>query len=133
MLAGPSWRPNVRPPGPPPRMQWPHHGPPPPGPGPHGGPPHFGPPRHRMPYNQPPNLPDSTHNFQGSAKRKHPANNYPQVMFVEISTLMMVSVLCRIKMLPVVGHVLGLRETLRVRAATANVALTLMKYTYMPI
>ena len=33
-------------------------------------------------------------------------------------------------MLPVVGHVLGLRETLRVHAATANVALTLMKYTY---
>ena len=33
-------------------------------------------------------------------------------------------------MLPVVGHVLGLRETLRVRAAMANVALTLMKYTY---
>ena len=41
-----------------------------------------------------------------------------------------VSVLCRIKMLPVVGHVHGLRETLRVRAATANVALTLMKYTH---
>ena len=38
------------------------------------------------------------------------------------------SVLCRIKMLPVVGHVHDLRETLRVRAATANVALTLMKY-----
>ena len=34
-------------------------------------------------------------------------------------------------MLPVVGHVPGLRETLRVRAATANVALTLMKYTYI--
>ena len=33
-------------------------------------------------------------------------------------------------MLPVVGHVRGLRETLRVRAATANVALTLMKYTH---
>ena len=44
---------------------------------------------------------------------------------------MSVSVLCRIKMLPVVGHVLGLRETLRVRAATANVALTLMKYTFI--
>ena len=40
------------------------------------------------------------------------------------------SVLCRIKMLPVVGHVYGLRETLRVRAATVNVALTLMKYTH---
>ena len=40
------------------------------------------------------------------------------------------SALCRIKMLPVVGHVHGLRETLRVRAATANVALTLMKYTH---
>ena len=40
------------------------------------------------------------------------------------------SVLCRIKMLPVVGHELDLRETLRVRAATANVALTRMKYTY---
>ena len=39
------------------------------------------------------------------------------------------SVLCRIKMLPVVGHVPGLRETLRVRAATVNVTLTLMKYT----
>ena len=36
-------------------------------------------------------------------------------------------------MLPVVGHVLGLHETLRVRAATANVALTLMKYTYIYI
>ena len=33
-------------------------------------------------------------------------------------------------MLPVVGNVHGLRETLRVRAATANVALTLMKYTH---
>ena len=40
------------------------------------------------------------------------------------------SVLCRIKMLPVVGHVHGFRETFRVRAATANVALTLMKYTH---
>ena len=38
--------------------------------------------------------------------------------------------LCRIKMLPVVGHVHGLRETLRVRAAMANVALMLMKYTH---
>ena len=37
---------------------------------------------------------------------------------------------CRIQMLPVVGHVHGLRETLRVRAATANVTLTLMKYTH---
>ena len=36
----------------------------------------------------------------------------------------------RIKILPVVGHVHGLRETLRVRSATANVALTLMKYTH---
>ena len=44
--------------------------------------------------------------------------------------MVLFSVLCRIKMLPVVGHVLGLRETLRVRAATANVTLTLMKYTY---
>ena len=44
--------------------------------------------------------------------------------------MMTISVLCRIKMLPVVGHVHGLRETLRVRAATANVALTLMKYTH---
>ena len=34
----------------------------------------------------------------------------------------------RIKMLPVVGHVHGPRETLRVRAATANVMLTLMEY-----
>ena len=42
----------------------------------------------------------------------------------------LLSVLCRIKMLPVVGHVHGLRETLRVCAATANVALTLMKYTH---
>ena len=33
-------------------------------------------------------------------------------------------------MLPVVGHVHGLRETLLVRAAPANVALTLMKYTH---
>ena len=37
--------------------------------------------------------------------------------------------LCRIKILPVVGHVHELGETLRVRTATANVALTLMKYT----
>ena len=36
----------------------------------------------------------------------------------------------RIKILPVVGHVHGLRETLRVRLATANVALTFMKYTH---
>ena len=36
--------------------------------------------------------------------------------------------LCRIKMLPVVGHVHGLRETLRVRAATANVALRNITY-----
>ena len=35
-------------------------------------------------------------------------------------------------MLPAVGHVHGLHETLRVRAATENVALTLMKYTYGP-
>ena len=41
-----------------------------------------------------------------------------------------ISGLSRIKMLPVVGHVHGLRETLRLRAATANVALTLMKYTH---
>ena len=33
-------------------------------------------------------------------------------------------------MLPVVGHVHGVRETLRARAATANVALALMKYTH---
>ena len=33
-------------------------------------------------------------------------------------------------MLPVVGHVHGHRETLRVPAATANVALMLMKYTH---
>ena len=33
-------------------------------------------------------------------------------------------------MLPAVGHVHGLRETLRVREATANVALMLMKYTH---
>ena len=33
-------------------------------------------------------------------------------------------------MLPVVGHVHGLRETLRVSEATANVALALMKYTH---
>ena len=38
--------------------------------------------------------------------------------------------LCSIKMLPVVGHVHGLPETSRVRAATSNVALTLMKYTH---
>ena len=38
--------------------------------------------------------------------------------------------LCWIKIVPVVGHVHGLRETLRVRAAMANVALTLMKYTH---
>ena len=47
-----------------------------------------------------------------------------------ISVLSLSSVLCRIKMLPVVGHVHGLRKTLRVRAATANVASTLMKYTH---
>ena len=34
------------------------------------------------------------------------------------------------KILPVVGHVHGLRETLRVLVATANVALMLMKYTH---
>ena len=44
--------------------------------------------------------------------------------------LTVISGLCRIKMLPVVGHVHGLRETLRVRTATANVALMLMKYTH---
>ena len=38
--------------------------------------------------------------------------------------------LCRFKIVPVVGHVHGLRETLRVCVATANVALTLMKYTH---
>ena len=38
--------------------------------------------------------------------------------------------LCRIKIVHVVGHVHGLRETLRVRAAMANVALMLMKYTH---
>ena len=32
------------------------------------------------------------------------------------------------KILPVVGHVHGLHETLRLCTATANVALTLMKY-----
>ena len=36
--------------------------------------------------------------------------------------------LCRIKIVPVVGRVHGLRETLQVCAATANVTLTLMKY-----
>ena len=36
-------------------------------------------------------------------------------------------------MLPVVGHVHGLRETLRVHAATANVTLTLMKFTHVYI
>ena len=40
--------------------------------------------------------------------------------------------LCRMKMLPVVGHAHGLCETLRVCVATANFALTLMKYTCMP-
>ena len=43
--------------------------------------------------------------------------------------ILLSSGLCRIKMLPVVGHVHGLRDTLRVRAGMANVVLTLMKYT----
>ena len=53
------------------------------------------------------------------------------LLCVDTMTCMVCSVLCRIKMLPVVGHVqYGLRETLRVSAATANVALALMKYTH---
>ena len=54
----------------------------------------------------------------------------PRFTLYQINVETCISVLCRIKMLPVVGHVHGLRETLRVRAATANVALTLMKYTH---
>ena len=38
--------------------------------------------------------------------------------------------LCRIKIVPVVGRVHDLRETLRVCAVMANVTLTLMKYTH---
>ena len=52
----------------------------------------------------------------------------PLYRFPSIVISATTSGLCRIKILPVVGHVHGLRETL----ATANVALTLMN-AHMPI